>query len=105
MPFESLLLLAAGKAPPTSGFTFRMSPNLSAPGAAGLQQLINTVLFYALIACGLGALGGIAAWAGAKALHLDHLSSKGKEGLVVAVVAAFIVGALASVLNFAYSAG
>jgi hypothetical protein len=99
---ESVVVVAARTG---SGFSFTMTPNLSAPGAEGLQTLINTVLFYALIACGLGALGGIAAWAGAKAAHLDHVSSKGKEGLVVAIVAAFVVGALASVLNFAYSMG
>jgi hypothetical protein len=108
MLHENLLLLAATTTTTTgkgAGFSFSMSPNLSAPGAAGLQQLINTILFYALISCGIGALGGIAMWAGAKAAHMDHVSSKGKEGLVVAVVAAFVVGALASILNFAYSTG
>lgn len=99
-----LFLIAASK-PPTTGFSFSMSPNLSAPGATGLQTLINTILFYALIACGIGALGGIAAWAGAKAAHMDHVSSKGKEGLFVSLAAAFVIGGLASFLNFAYSAG
>jgi hypothetical protein len=99
------LLLAATTTSKSGAFSFTMSPNLSAPGAAGLQSLVNTILYYALIACGIGALGGIAAWAGAKAVHMDHVSSKGKEGVVVAVVAAFIVGALASLLNFAYSIG
>jgi hypothetical protein len=108
MLHENLLLLAASTTTTASkgaGFSFSMSPNLSAPGAAGLQQLINTILFYALIACGIGALGGVAAWAGAKAAHMDHVSSKGKEGLFVAVGCAFLVGALASILNFAYSIG
>lgn len=99
------VLLFAATSGSGSGFSFSMSPNLSAPGAKGLQQLINTILYYALIACGIGGLGGIAAWAGAKAAHMDHLSSKGKEGLVVALVAAFIIGGLASLLNFAYAAG
>ncbi len=101
-----MLVLAAKTTPDAgSGFSFSMSPNLSAPGAAGLQTLINTILFYALIACGIGSLGGIAAWAGAKAAHLEHVSAKGKEGLIVSIAAAFVVGALASVLNFAYGMG
>jgi hypothetical protein len=62
--FDPSLVIAAAKAP-SSAFSFSMSPNLSAPGAAGLQKLTDTVLFYALIACGIGGLGGIAAWAGA----------------------------------------
>jgi hypothetical protein len=99
------LLLIAASQPQSSGFSFTMSPNSSAPGAAGLQTLVNTILFYALVACGIGALGGIAAWAGAKAVHMDHLSSKGKEGLFVSLAAAFVIGGLASFLQFAYNAG
>jgi hypothetical protein len=100
---QGLLVIAAGKA--HGGFSFSMSPNLSAPGAAGLQSLINTILFYALAACGIGALGGIAAWAGAKAFHMDHVSSKGKEGFLVALACAFVLGGVGAFLNAAYTMG
>jgi hypothetical protein len=94
------LVLAAGH-----GFQLTITPDTTAPGASGLQHAINVAAFYALIACAVGGLASIATWAGGNGLHVQHLASGGKVGLIVAVVAAFAVGALAALINFFFSIG
>jgi hypothetical protein len=95
---HQLLVLAAG------GFHLSISPDTGAPGAQGLQHGINVVAFYALIACAVGGLASIATWA-ASWLHVQHLASGGKVGLIVSVIAAFAVGALAALINFFFGIG
>jgi hypothetical protein len=97
--FQHLLMTAAG------GFKLTITPDTGAPGAAGLQHAINVAAFYALIACAIGGLGSIATWAAGNGLHVQHLASGGKVGLIVAVVAAFAVGALAELINFFFGIG
>jgi hypothetical protein len=96
---QHVLTAAAG------GFKLTITPDTGAPGAAGLEHAINVAAFYALIACGVGGLGGIATWAAGNGFHVQHLASGGKLGLMVAVVAAFAVGALAALINFFYGIG
>ncbi len=38
-------------------------------------------------------------------LHVQHLASGGKVGLIVSVLAAFAVGALAALINFFFGIG
>ena len=92
-------LLAAG------GFHLSITPDTGAPGAQGLQHGINVAAFYALIACAVGGLASIATWAAGNGLHVQHLASGGKVGLIVAVLAAFAVGALAALINFFFGIG
>ena len=94
------LLMAAG-----SGFKLTISPDTGAPGAAGLQHGINVAAFYALISCAVGGLASIATWAAGNGLHVQHLASGGKVGLIVSVLAAFAVGALAALINFFFGIG
>lgn len=94
------LLLAAG-----SGFKLAITPDTRAPGAAGLQHGINVAAFYALISCAVGGLASIATWAAGNGLHVQHLASGGKVGLIVAVLAAFAVGALAALINYFFGIG
>jgi hypothetical protein len=96
---HELWLLAAG------GFHLSITPDTGAPGAAGLQHGINVAAFYALIACAVGGLASIATWAAGNGLHVQHLASGGKVGLIVAVLAAFAVGALAALINFFFGIG
>ncbi len=91
--------LAAG------GFHLSITPDTGAPGAHGLQHGINVAAFYALIACAVGGLASIATWAAGNGLHVQHLASGGKVGLIVAVLAAFAVGALAALINFFFGIG
>jgi hypothetical protein len=92
-------LLAAG------GFHLSITPDTGAPGAQGLQHGINVAAFYALIACAVGGLASIATWAAGNGLHVQHLASGGKVGLIVSVLAAFAVGALAALINFFFGIG
>lgn len=94
-----VLLLAAG------GFHLSITPDTGAPGAAGLQHGINVAAFYALISCAVGGLASIATWAAGNGLHVQHLASGGKVGIIVAVLAAFAVGALAALINFFFGIG
>jgi hypothetical protein len=93
------LVLAAG------GFHLSITPDTGAPGAHGLQHGINVAAFYALISCAVGGLASIATWAAGNGLHVQHLASGGKVGLIVAVLAAFAVGALAALINFFFGIG
>jgi hypothetical protein len=86
-----------------SGFTLKISPDTGAPGAAGLQHAIDVVAFYTLISCAVRGLAGIATWAIGNGLHVQHLASGGKMGLMVALASAFAVGALAALINFFFS--
>lgn len=85
---------------------FEIKPDGSkAPGSSGLQEVINGIAFYALLAAGAGFLIGAAAWAVGGRVGNDHTASQGKMGMVVAAGAAFLVGAAATILNFAYDTG
>ena len=97
--FHQFWLLAAG------GFHLSITPDTGAPGAQGLQHGINVAAFYALIACAVGGLASIATWAAGNGLHVQHLASGGKVGLIVSVLAAFAVGALAALINFFFGIG
>ena len=99
MVLHQLLVYGAG------GFHLAISPDTGAPGASGLRHGINVAAFYALIACAVGGLGSIATWAAGNGLHVQHLASGGKVGLIVAVLAAFAVGALAALINFFFGIG
>jgi len=91
-----------------SGFTlavykFSITPDQNAPGVHGIQQATNEVAMYALLACGIGAVLSLLMLAAAKGLHLERLHSRGKEGVIVALMSAFAVGSIAAFLNAAYT--
>ena len=93
-------LIAAG------GFTFKVSPEPGrAPGAAGIQSAINVIAVYTLLACLAGFLLGGAVWAIGGRVGNDHTALGGKIGMAVCVGVAFLVGAAAAILQFAYGLG
>lgn len=93
-------LIAAG------GFTFKVSPDPSrAPGAAGIQSAINVVAVYTLLSCLAGFLLGGAVWAIGGRVGNEHTAVGGKIGMAVCVGVAFLVGAAAAILQFAYGLG
>ncbi len=97
------LLFAAATA---AGFTFRVTPEPArAPGAPGIQSAINVIAVYALLACLAGFLAGGAVWAVGSRIGNDHTSVGGKIGMAVTVGVAFLVGAAAAILQFAYGLG
>jgi hypothetical protein len=94
------VLIAAG------GFTFKVSPEPAhAPGAAGLQSAINVVAVYTLLSCLAGFLLGGAVWAIGGRVGNEHTAVGGKIGMAVCVGVAFLVGAAAAILQFAYGLG
>jgi len=94
------LLIAA------SSFTFTVTPDPShAPGASGIQSAINVIAVYTLLACLAGFLLGGAVWAIGGRIGNDHTSVGGKIGMAIAVGVAFLVGAAAAILQFAYGLG
>jgi Family of unknown function (DUF6112) len=94
------LLIAA------SSFTFTVTPEPAhAPGAKGIQSAINVIAVYTLLACLAGFLLGGAVWAIGGRIGNDHTSVGGKIGMAIAVGVAFLVGAAAAILQFAYGLG
>jgi hypothetical protein len=94
------LLIAA------SNFTFKVTPDPAhAPGASGIQSAINVIAVYTLLSCMAGFLLGGAVWAIGGRIGNDHTSVAGKIGMAVAVGVAFLVGAAAAILQFAYGLG
>ena len=94
------LLIAA------AGFTFTVTPEPAhAPGASGIQSAINVIAVYTLLACLAGFLLGGAVWAIGGRVGNDHTAVGGKIGMAVCVGVAFLVGAAAAILQFAYGLG
>ncbi len=89
-----------------SSFNFNVTPDPAhAPGASGIQSAINVIAVYTLLACLAGFLLGGAVWAIGGRIGNDHTSVGGKIGMSVAVGVAFLVGAAAAILQFAYGLG
>ncbi len=89
-----------------SSFTFRVTPEPGhAPGASGIQSAINVIAVYTLLACLAGFLMGGAVWAIGGRIGNDHTAVGGKVGMAVCVGVAFLVGAAAAILQFAYGLG
>jgi hypothetical protein len=94
-------LIAAG-----GGFTFKVTPDPAhAPGASGIQNAIDVIAVYTLLACLAGFLMGGAVWAIGGRIGNDHTAVGGKIGMAVCVGVAFLVGAAAAILQFAYGLG
>jgi hypothetical protein len=89
-----------------AGFTFKVTPDPAhAPGATGIQSAINVIAVYTLLACLAGFLLGGAVWAIGGRVGNDFTAVGGKIGMSVCVGVAFLVGAAAAILQFAYGLG
>jgi hypothetical protein len=89
-----------------AGFTFKVTPDPAhAPGATGIQSAINVIAVYTLLACLAGFLLGGAVWAIGGRVGNDFTAVGGKIGMAVCVGVAFLVGAAAAILQFAYGLG
>ena len=63
------------------------------------------IAVYTLLACLAGFLLGGAVWAIGGRIGNDYTAAGGKVGMAVAVGVAFLVGAAAAILQFAYGLG
>ena len=77
----------------------------NAPGSQAIGDLINTIGFYAIVACLLGLLlSGLILAIGPR-LGFNQASTVGKVGIFASLGVAFLVGISATLINFFYNAG
>ena len=78
-----------------------ITPNPGAPGVHGLQTVTNDAAMWAEITCGLALVGSIVALAAGHAFQLRHATEGGKLGVIWSLIAAFLVGIAAALVNAA----
>lgn len=83
-----------------------LTPSTSAlPGGAALQQLANGIASWALIGALVALLIGAALWAvGSHTQNLHH-SMAGRRAVLTSLVAAVLIGAAPSLINFFFNTG
>ena len=84
----------------------QLSPSSSSlPGGAELQTLINGIGWWGLLASLAGLVIGAATWAlGSHTNNYQHTLT-GKRAVLVSGIAALLIGAAPTVLNFLFDAG
>lgn len=83
-----------------------INPNLNAgPGGATAERLVNWLAGITLVVCAAGALFGVCKWVlGSRDGHPGQVQS-GRNWVGVALLGAFIVGALPAFINFLNTLG
>lgn len=83
-----------------------LNPSSSAlPGSGTLQDLVNGIAFWALLAALAGLIIGAATWALGAHTNNYQNASTGRRAVLVCAAAALVIGAAPTLLNFLYSAG
>jgi MFS family permease len=75
------------------------------PGGGTLQQLANGIGGWALILALVGLVIGAAAWALGAHSQNYHQSFAGRRAVLIAGLAALIIGAAPTLINFFFGAG
>ena len=75
------------------------------PGTQQLQQLVNGLAFWGLLACVAVLLGGAAFWAGGSRSSNFSAVANGKNMVFGGAVGAALIGGAAAIVNFFYSVG
>ena len=79
----------------------RIDPNPKGlPGSHVLQELVNGLAFWMLLAALAGVLVGAGVWALASHGNNHHLSARGRSGALVSAAAALVIGGAAAIINF-----
>ena len=92
----------AGNSPPSVS----VNPDPSGlPGSNVLQDLINGLAFWMLLASLAGVLIGAGVWALASHTNNHQWSSRGRAGALAASAAALVVGGAGAIVNFFVDAG
>jgi MFS family permease len=83
-----------------------LDPSLNAlPGGGTLQQLVNGLGAWALVASLAGLVIGAAAWALGVHSQNYQQSMIGRRAVLVSGLAALLIGAAPTIVNFFFSAG
>jgi hypothetical protein len=78
-----------------------ISPNRDGlPGIAALESIVGALLTFGLIAAVAGIAISAIAWAIGSHSGNPHVAGKGKSGVVIALVAAFLIGGANVLVNF-----
>ena len=70
------------------------------PGIAALESIVGALLTFGLIAAVAGIAISAIAWAIGSHAGNPHVAGKGKSGVVIALVAAFLIGGANVLVNF-----
>lgn len=83
-----------------------LNPSSSAlPGSGTLQDLVNGIAFWALLAALAGLIIGAATWALGAHTNNYQNASTGRRAVLVCAAAALVIGAAPTLLNFLFQAG
>jgi hypothetical protein len=75
------------------------------PGSEVLQNIVDGLAFWGLLACLAGIVLSAAIWAFASHSNNHHYSANGRRGLLVSAAAALAIGASSAIVNFFAEAG
>lgn len=75
------------------------------PGSDVLQDLVNGLAFWMLLAALAGVLIGAGVWSLASHSNNHHWASRGRSGALVSALAAMVIGGASAIVNFFVSAG
>ena len=83
-----------------------ITPNTNGlPGTNEAEKLVGALLTFGLIAAVVGVVIAVITWAFGSHSANPHLAGRGKTGVVVACIAALLVGGADILVNFFASAG
>lgn len=101
-----MLLATLAKLQVLAATDVKVDPNSQAlPGVPAAEKLLNGLAKYILIACVAGALLGIGQWVLGSRTNNYSQADSGRSKVAVAAGCAFLVGALAAIINFFFDAG
>ncbi|MGH9296584.1 MAG: DUF6112 family protein [Acidimicrobiales bacterium] len=90
----------------SGGGPVSLDPSASAlPGSSTLEQLANGLGWWALLAALVGLVLGAAAWAVGSHTNNYQYSSSGRRAVLVSGIAAMVIGAAPTLINFLFGAG
>ncbi len=75
------------------------------PGGSTLQSIANGVMAFALVVTGIAFLVSAACWGLGGLSGNFQYASTGRRGVGAAIVAALLIGAAATIVNFFFKAG
>lgn len=83
-----------------------LTPSTTAlPGSAALQQIANGIASWALIGALVSLLLGAALWAVGSHTQNMHQSSQGRRAVLTSLIAAVLIGAAPTLINFFFNTG
>jgi H+/gluconate symporter-like permease len=98
------MIVAAAKAAAPPKVTVKPDPN-SLPGGEQLQQLINGLAFWMMLAALASILVAAGTWGLANHMNNHQWSARGKSGVFISAASALVIGAAGAIINFSLDLG